>query len=175
MNALLSILVLLCLVQSSLSFTFSPPSTFGVKSSSASSSSRITPLSSIPSSSALFSSPEVDNGTVLSPVLKGSVKWFNVQKGFGFIIPDPSETADIVEDVFVHQSSIQASGFRSLRDGEAVEFRLETDGGSGKKRAVDVTGPGGVNVLGAEYGQQSSGGGGGGSYGGGGGGGGGRY
>jgi CspA family cold shock protein len=52
--------------------------------------------------------------------MKGTVKWFNDQKGFGFITPE-----DGSKDLFVHHSSIQASGFKSLAEGQAVEFDVE--------------------------------------------------
>ena len=50
----------------------------------------------------------------------GTVKWFNEQKGFGFIAPDSG-----AKDVFVHHSAIVAEGFRSLAEGDRVEFSVE--------------------------------------------------
>ncbi len=57
---------------------------------------------------------------------QGKVKWFNDQKGFGFI------TGESGQDIFVHHSSILAEGYRSLKEGDAVEFDLEA-GPKGRK------------------------------------------
>jgi CspA family cold shock protein len=57
--------------------------------------------------------------------MQGKVKWFNDQKGYGFITPDDGSA-----DVFVHHSAIQSSGFRSLSENQAVQFDLlQTDKG----------------------------------------------
>jgi len=50
---------------------------------------------------------------------KGTVKWFNESKGFGFI------TKEDGEDIFVHHTSISGSGFKSLSEGQSVEFDVE--------------------------------------------------
>ena len=62
---------------------------------------------------------------------KGTVKWFNAEKGYGFI------TGEDGNDVFVHFSAIVAEGFKSLEEGAAVEFEI-TDGAKGPQ-AVNVT------------------------------------
>jgi CspA family cold shock protein len=60
----------------------------------------------------------------------GTVKWFNASKGYGFIARDNGA------DVFVHQSAIQAEGYRTLEEGQRVEFEVES-GDKGPK-AVNV-------------------------------------
>lgn len=62
----------------------------------------------------------------------GQVKWFNESKGFGFITP-----ADGSKDVFVHFSAIQGNGFKTLAEGQNVEFEIQ-DGQKGPA-AVNVT------------------------------------
>mmetsp|Transcript_6831 Transcript_6831/g.9265 ORF Transcript_6831/g.9265 Transcript_6831/m.9265 type:complete len:207 (+) Transcript_6831:256-876(+) len=74
----------------------------------------------------------------------GKVNWFNVAKGFGFI-----SRADGEGDVFVHQSDLHSEGFRSLREGEEVEFCIEANAEDGRAKAVNVTGPEGGFVQGA--------------------------
>lgn len=64
----------------------------------------------------------------------GTVKWFNENKGFGFISNDRGG-----DDVFVHFSAIQSTGFRSLNEGQKVTYDVEQDPKNSKKlRAVNV-------------------------------------
>lgn len=64
----------------------------------------------------------------------GTVKWFNSEKGFGFITND-----DGSDDVFVHFSSIQSDGYKSLNEGDKVTFDTEQDPKNSRKlRAVNV-------------------------------------
>ena len=63
----------------------------------------------------------------------GTVKWFNSEKGYGFI------SVEGKADVFVHYSSIQADGFKTLEEGQKVTFETEPDPkDSGKLRAINV-------------------------------------
>jgi len=60
----------------------------------------------------------------------GTVKWFNVQKGYGFIQPD-----DGGKDVFVHISAVERAGISTLREGQKVSFELTQDKRTGKSSA----------------------------------------
>ena len=60
----------------------------------------------------------------------GTVKWYNDQKGYGFIAPDEGG-----KDVFVHASALERAGIRGLRDGQKVSYKIETDQRSGKQSA----------------------------------------
>jgi len=60
---------------------------------------------------------------------RGTVKWFSDQKGYGFVTPE-----DGSKDVFVHHSAIQGDGFKSLQEGQSVEFEV-TQGPKGPQAA----------------------------------------
>ena len=67
-------------------------------------------------------------------MIQGTVKWFNADKGFGFIANNTDG-----EDVFVHFSAIQTDGFKTLMEGQKVEYDVEPDPkNSAKSRAVNV-------------------------------------
>lgn len=63
----------------------------------------------------------------------GTVKFYNISKGFGFIQPD-----DGSKDVFVHATAIERAGMRDLREGQKVSFEVETDRRSGKLAAANL-------------------------------------
>ena len=63
--------------------------------------------------------------------VRGTVKWFNGEKGYGFIAQESGQ------DLFVHYSEIQSSGFRTLNEGDTVEFEV-TDGKKGKQASAVV-------------------------------------
>jgi CspA family cold shock protein len=81
--------------------------------------------------SALFCDPLVINRGL--QVATGSVKWFNSQKGYGFIQPD-----DGSPDVFVHVSAVERSGLQGLKDGQKVSYEPTRDRRSGKTAAEDL-------------------------------------
>ena len=63
----------------------------------------------------------------------GTVKWFNEQKGYGFIQPDNGQ-----KDVFVHISAVERAGLRSLKEGQKVTFEVVTDKRTGKSSAGNL-------------------------------------
>ncbi|XP_071060865.1 protein lin-28 homolog A [Pseudochaenichthys georgianus] len=83
---------------------------------------------------------EVDLGS-------GICKWFNVRLGFGFLAMSSRDGVP-QQDVFVHQSKLHMEGFRSLREGEAVDFTFKKS--SRGLESVRVTGPNGAPCLGSE-------------------------
>ena len=70
-----------------------------------------------------------DSSEGIQDVLSGTVKWFNSDKGYGFI------TQEGGPDLFVHYSEIQASGYKTLNEGDRVEFEI-TDGRKGKQASA---------------------------------------
>ncbi len=63
----------------------------------------------------------------------GTVKWFNAEKGYGFIQPD-----DGGKDVFVHISAVEQAGLRNLEEGQKVDFEVVADRRSGKSAAANL-------------------------------------
>ena len=66
-------------------------------------------------------------------MIKGTVKWFNGQKGYGFIEPD-----DRSPDVFVHISAVEAAGMQGLNEGQKVSFDVVADRRTGKSSADNL-------------------------------------
>ena len=64
--------------------------------------------------------PKMDDSMRPDPIHRGRLTFFNDSKGYGFITPD-----DGSKDVFVHHTAIQSAGFRSLQEGDAVEFEIQ--------------------------------------------------
>jgi protein lin-28 len=75
--------------------------------------------------------------------MQGNCKFFNSQKGFGFI------TGQDGTEYFVHYTAINAEGHKSLAEGEPVQFDLQVNPSNGKQCAANVSGPGGAPVQGA--------------------------
>ncbi len=67
------------------------------------------------------------------PMINGTVKWFNFDKGFGFIAPD-----DGSKDAFVHISAVERCGLGDLREGQKLSFELVSDRKSGKMTADNL-------------------------------------
>lgn len=63
----------------------------------------------------------------------GTVKWYNSQKGYGFIQPDNGG-----KDVFVHASALESAGIRGLVEGQKISFDIQSDSRSGKSSAENI-------------------------------------
>ena len=63
----------------------------------------------------------------------GTVKWYNDQKGYGFIQPDNGG-----KDVFVHATALERAGMRGLREGQKITYELQTDQRTGRTSAVNL-------------------------------------
>ncbi len=66
-------------------------------------------------------------------MMQGTVKWFNAQKGFGFIQP-----SDGSKDVFVHISAVERAGMNNLDEGQKVSFEIQSDRRTGKSSASNL-------------------------------------
>jgi CspA family cold shock protein len=64
----------------------------------------------------------------------GTVKWFNEQKGYGFIQPDNGS-----KDIFVHISAVERAGLRTLKEGQKVQFEIVTDKRTGRSSAGNLS------------------------------------
>ena len=73
--------------------------------------------------------PGVTDQKAMARMAKGTVKWFNTEKGYGFIQP-----ADGGKDIFVHITAVQAAGLQTLKDNQPIEYEL-IDGRDGRKSA----------------------------------------
>ena len=80
-----------------------------------------------------LSRPALTSNERTTPMITGTVKFYNVQKGFGFIQPD-----DGGKDVFVHASALERAGMRNLVEGQKVSFDTQQDSRSGKTAVGNI-------------------------------------